>query len=124
MKIKRIGNYSASMIVGLVFVLYLFYSCKHDGIPATDMTPVPFSKVKVIYSSYCGTCHNGNGGESRYNFNDSIDIINSVVPYNASKSKSYQSMTSTIQIMPPDKALPTNERTLIRIWIEQGASPY
>jgi uncharacterized membrane protein len=72
---------------------------------------------------YCGKCHNGNDGESRLNLNDSIGIINAVVPYNADKSKAYQAMVSTLQIMPPDIAMTSNERTLIRLWIEQGASP-
>lgn len=121
MKIKRFGFYSASLLIGLVPVLFLVNSCKHDGIPATDMAPVSFAEVQVIYSSYCGKCHDGKSGESRYNFNDPIDILNSVVAGNASKSKSYQSMISTIQIMPPDIAMPTSKRTLIRLWIEQGA---
>ena len=120
---KNIKTDITALLLGLVFLLFPFYSCKHDEIPANEMTPVSFSKVKVIFSSYCGTCHNDKDPESGYNFNDSNDILNSVVPHNASKSKSYKAMTSTIQIMPPDKAMPTNERTLIRIWIEQGSNP-
>lgn len=123
MKKPRFTLFSAWLILGLCFALLMTNSCQHDGISADQMTPVPFSKVKVIFSSYCGSCHDGKDGEIRYNFNDSIDILNSVIPFNAAKSKSYQAITSTFEIMPPDKALPTNERTLIRLWIEQGAKP-
>lgn len=121
MKIKQLGFLSASLI--LVFILFMSNSCKHDGIPVTEMSPVPFSEVKPIFQNYCGTCHNGIGRESRLNLNDSIGILKAVVPFNASKSKAYQSMISTFQIMPPNIAMPTNKRTLIRIWIEQGANP-
>jgi hypothetical protein len=117
----RFRLFSVWVILGFVFALVITSSCKHDGIPADQLAPVPFSKVKVIYTSYCGTCHNGAGNELPYNFNETNDIIGSVVPYDASKSKSYKAMTSTFQIMPPDGSLPTSDRTLIRIWIEQGA---
>lgn len=119
----RFGLFSAWLMIGLGFALMPISSCKHDGIPADQLPPVPFSKVKVIFSSYCGKCHDGKSDGPSYNFNDSIDIIRSVVPYNASKSKPYQSMISTFQIMPPDGSMPTSDRTLIRIWIEQGAKP-
>lgn len=116
--------FSAKLIILFGCSLLILISCKHNEIPANTLPTVPFSKIKVIYSSYCATCHNGTG-ELRYNFNDSIDIRNSVVPFNVSKSKSYESMISTFQIMPPIGAmpLPTNLRTLVRVWIEQGAKP-
>jgi hypothetical protein len=124
MKMKRFGFFSASLIIGLSSIFFLSNSCKHDGIPATDMAPVPFTQVQLIYSSYCGKCHGGGkGGESRLDLTGYTGIRNSVVPFNSSKSKSYQSMISTIQIMPPDVALPTNERILVRLWIDQGANP-
>lgn len=124
MKSKRTGLFSALLMLSLGSVLFLGNSCKHTGIPASEMAPVLFSQVKPIFQNYCGTCHNGNGRDSRLNLNDSIGILNSVVPFNASKSKAYQAMISTFQIMPPNIALPTNKRTLIWIWIQQGANPY
>ena len=113
--------FSAKLIFVLGCSLMIISSCKHDGIPADQLAPVPFSKVQLLFSSYCGKCHDGASSELKYNFNDPIDIIGSVVPYNSSKSKSYQSMISTFQIMPPQGAMPTSDRTLIRIWIDQGA---
>lgn len=119
----RIGLFSAWLILGIGFALMTISSCKHDGIPADQLPPVPFSKVEVIFVSYCGTCHDGKSDETNYNFNNPVDIRNSVVPFDASKSTSYKAMINTFQVMPPDRKLPTSDRTLIRIWIEQGAKP-
>ncbi|HAH25661.1 MAG TPA: hypothetical protein DCL77_18205 [Prolixibacteraceae bacterium] len=119
----QIRLYSAKLII-MLGCLLIISSCKHDAIPADQMTPVPFSQVKVIFTSYCAKCHDANGGgESRYSFTDYEGIMQAIVPFNASKSKAYQSMTSTLQLMPPDGAVPTSQRTLIRLWIEQGAKP-
>ena len=114
--------FSAKLIFVLGCSLLIISSCKHDGIPADQLPPIPFSKVQLIYGSYCGKCHDGKTNELKYNFYNPDEIIGSVVPYNSSKSKSYQSMISTLQIMPPPPdAMPTSDRTLIRIWIDQGA---
>ena len=125
MKFKRLGFFSASLMLGLAGVLFLGNSCKHDGIPADQVAQVSFSRVLPIFQNYCGTtgCHDGNGGESNYVFIDYPSIMQSITPGNADKSKAYQAMTSTFKIMPPNIALPTSKRTLIRLWIEQGAKP-
>jgi hypothetical protein len=123
MKMKRFGFFSASLIIGLSSIFFLSNSCKHDGIPADQFQKISFKEQIVpIFGNSCGTakCHDGTG-EARYNFNVATDITKSVVPYNASKSKAYQSMISTIQIMPPDGSLTANKRAIVRIWIEQGA---
>ncbi|HEX7584499.1 MAG TPA: c-type cytochrome domain-containing protein [Prolixibacteraceae bacterium] len=121
MKIKRLEFLSVSLI--LVSVLFLSSSCKHSGIPASEMAPVSFTEVQPIFQNYCGTCHNGSGRQGRLDLTNYAGIINSITPGNASKSKAYQAMISTFQIMPPNIAMPTNKRTLIRLWIEQGANP-
>jgi len=124
MKFKNHRSVVVLLFAGIVSVIFLLDSCKHDEIPVAKFAPVPFSDIKPIFQNYCGTCHNGNGTRnSRLNLNDSIGILRSVIPYNVSKSKAYQAMISTFQIMPPKIALPTSKRTLIRLWIEQGASP-
>jgi len=47
--------------------------------------------------------------------------MKAINPGNADKSKAYNAITSTFQLMPPNNALPAEKRTLIRLWIEQGA---
>jgi len=123
MKFERLVYFAILFAVVLFPSLIMFNSCKHDGIPATEFRTVHFSEVKPIFIMYCGKCHNGTDSEGGVNLNDSIGILKAVVPYNADKSKAYKAMVSTIQIMPPDIAMTSNERTLIRLWIEQGASP-
>lgn len=122
MNIKRLGFLSTSLF--LVIILFLNNSCKHDEIPANKFDPVPFTEVQQIFTDYCVKCHggSGNGNESGLDFRKIDGIYKTVTAGNASKSKSYQSMISTIQMMPPDIAVPTNKRTLFRIWIEQGAN--
>ncbi|MDP2337680.1 MAG: c-type cytochrome domain-containing protein [Bacteroidota bacterium] len=124
MKIRRLGFLSASMILGLVSVFFLVDSCSHSGVPADQMPQICFTdQVLPIFQNSCGTsgCHNGNGGESNYVFTNYASIMQAITPGNASKSKAYQAMISTFQLMPPNNALSTNKRTLIRLWIEQGA---
>jgi len=120
MNIKRLGLLSVSLIS--ISVLFLSNSCKHEGIPASEMAPVSFTEVQPIFQNYCGTCHSSGGSRgSRLDFTTYAGIVKEITPGNASKSKAYEAMISTFQIMPPSIALPTNKRTLIWLWIEQGA---
>ena len=123
MKLKRLGFFSILLAIIILPLIFIMNSCKHDGILADQMAPVPFSDVKQIYNDYCIKCHSGGGGESRLNFTDYAGIIKTVTPGNSAKSQSYQAMISTFRIMPPNIAMPTNKRTLIRLWIDQGANP-
>jgi uncharacterized membrane protein len=124
MNIKRFGNLYLPVIAGIAILFLLNNSCKHDGITADQMAPVAFAEVQQVYSDYCIRCHSGsNGGESRLDFSTYTGILRTVSPGNSSKSKSYQAMIKTFQIMPPNGAVPTSKRTLIRLWIDQGAKP-
>jgi len=123
MKFRRLSFLSASLIIGIGSTLMLVNSCKHEGIPADQMPEVCFqSEVLPIFQNSCGTtgCHSSDGGNG-YNFTDYSGIMKAITAGNADKSKAYQAITSTFQIMPPDNALPANKRTIIRLWIEQGA---
>jgi len=121
MNLKRFGNLSIPAIVSIAIMFLMNNACKHDGVPADQMAPVPFSKVEEVYTLYCVSCHYS-GGENGLDFSYPGGIRNSVTPGNSSTSKSYQAMISTFQIMPPNSAVPTSKRTLVRIWIDQGAN--
>ena len=126
MKFKRFGFFSASVFISLSAILLLNNSCKHDGTPTDQLPQVNFTEqVLPIFQTSCAIsgCHTANGGESRYVFSDYAGIMQAVVPGNADKSKAYKSMTSTFQLMPPNSALSTSQRTTIWLWIEQGANP-
>ena len=125
MNFKRQGYLSILISLVLLPQLFLLNSCQHSGVPADQMPQVCFTEqVLPIFQNSCATsgCHNGQGGESRYVFTDYASIMRAITPGNADKSKAYQAITSTFQLMPPNNALPESKRTLIRLWIEQGAN--
>lgn len=104
--------------------LWLIHSCSHEGIPADQMEQVCFTtQVLPIFQNSCSTtgCHDAATAEANYIFTDHANILKSITPGNASKSKAYQAITSHSEIMPPGNPLPIDKRILIRIWIEQGA---
>lgn len=98
-------------------------SCTHD----TDITGLPevcFERdVLPIFERSCAmaNCHSSGSEESLTGYND---IVRYVVPGNAQKSEIYQVISSAwgIRRMPPDLPLSIDNRTIIRLWIEQGAT--
>lgn len=123
MTFKRLGYLSIVMAFVLLPLVFLVNSCKHDGVPADQMPQICFTnQVLPIFQNSCGTtgCHGGSQGHG-YNFTTYAGIMQAITPGNSAKSKAYQAITSTFQIMPPNNPLSTNDRTLIRLWIDQGA---
>jgi len=120
---KRLGYISLLIIIVLLPCLFMINSCKHDGIPAEQFRKICFNTEVLPIFGNCtvGNCHNGTGGESGYSYGDYGSIMASVTAGNSSKSKAYQAMISTIQLMPPGNALSVSSRTIIRLWIDQGA---
>lgn len=121
MKNKRNGFLKMSLMIGMGFMLFLVSSCKHDGVPADQLPQIPFSEVLPIFTQNCATCHDGNGGSHGLSFSNYTSIMRSIQAGNSSKSEAYQAMISTFQLMPPNNPLTTSQRTLIRLWIDQGA---
>lgn len=113
---------SATVII--ISSLFMAVSCKHEGIPADQLPPVCFNQqVLPIFQNSCAIsgCHNAEGGESGYVFTDYSNIMKAISPGDASKSKAYKAITSSLQLMPPHNPLPSDKRILIRVWIDQGA---
>jgi len=121
MKNKRIGFLKLSLMIGIGFILFLVNSCKHDGIAVDQLPQIHFSEVLPIFTQNCATCHGGSGESRGLAFTDYTSIMRSIQAGNSSKSKAYQAMISTFQLMPPNNPLTTSQRTLIRLWIDQGA---
>jgi len=122
MKQKQVAFLKLLFISG---ILFLISSCKHDGTLASEMPTINFTEqVLPIFQNSCATsgCHDSRG-ESGYVFTDYSNIMKGITPGNADKSKAYKAMTSTLMLMPPDNALSTSQRTIIWLWIEQGAKP-
>jgi mono/diheme cytochrome c family protein len=121
MKNKRIGFFKLSLMIGIGFMFFLVNSCKHDGVPADQLPQIPFSEVLPIFSANCASCHGGNGGTGGLKLTDYASISRAVQAGNSSKSKAYQAMISTFQLMPPNNPLTTSQRIKVRLWIDQGA---
>ena len=99
-------------------------SCTHDA-KISDLPQICFDRdVLPVYLNNCAIsgCHNGNGRESRMALNDYASISSTVVPFNPDASQSYKAIIATwSNRMPPGQPLTQENRTIIRLWIEQGA---
>jgi len=121
MKDNRNGFLKMPLMIGIGFLLFLISSCKHDGVPMDQLPQIPFSDVLPIFTQNCATCHDGKGGSGDFALTDYTSIMRYIQAGNSSKSKAYQAMISTFQLMPPKNPLTTSQRTMIRLWIDQGA---
>jgi hypothetical protein len=116
-------TFSLALLLILTTISWIA-SCTHDA-RITDMPEVCFEgDVLPIFINSCAIsgCHDG-GGESRMVLDNYVDISHSVVPGNPNSSRVYQAIiTKTGESkMPPGQPLSLENRTLIRLWIEQGA---
>jgi hypothetical protein len=116
-----------SFILASLFTLAtvsLIFSCVHKA-DISDLPEVCFDNdVLPIFSNSCAKpgCHDGTG-ESELILNSFATISYTVVPFDPEASQSYKAITTTWgeMKMPPDEPLTKDNRTIIRLWIEQGA---
>jgi hypothetical protein len=100
-------------------------SCTHKS-DISGLPVVCFERdILPIYTNSCAIsgCHDGRGRESGRALNNYNDIVSTVVPGNPGGSSSYKAIISKWgeNKMPPDQPISLDNRTLIRVWIEQGA---
>lgn len=122
MKLDRIYLVLGSII--FFTIISWVTSCTHLN-DLTDLPEVCFEgDILPIFANSCAIsgCHDGQG-ESDLRFNNYLDISHAVVPGDPYSSKAYKAIIATFgeNKMPPDQPLSLDNRTLIRIWIEQGA---
>lgn len=119
----RRASFVWAAIAFLFFTLIIsFNSCKHEGIPADQFPEICFQdQILPIFQNSCASCHGGTHPEAGLDFSTYSGIMKAISPGDADKSKAYQAITSTFQLMPPNNALPEDKRILIRLWINQGA---
>jgi len=115
------------LLPGLIFILTILSwisSCTHKA----DLENIPeicFERdVLPVFRNSCAIsgCHDGQG-ESELVLNNYVSISHAVEAGNPYSSKAYKSIiaVSGENRMPPDKPLSLENRSLIRLWIEQGA---
>lgn len=121
---EKIQDRPKWLILFTIILLFVASSCKHDSIPADQFEQICFTEqVLPIFQNSCGTsgCHDSKSAKNGLSYIDYTSIMKSITPGDAAKSKAYQAITSVFEIMPPDNPLPQDKRTIIRVWIEQGA---
>lgn len=110
----------------LVGVTLLTLSCSHESDMLDSFAEVCFeSDVLPVFQNSCGIsgCHDGNE-EANYILTSFDGIRNSVVAGDPDASPSYLALTlkGSEGMMPPGQPLSQTNRTLIRLWIYQGAN--
>jgi hypothetical protein len=99
-------------------------SCRHND-DITNLSPVCFdADILPIFQTNCAIsgCHDGGGEVNLSTYNG---IMNGITAGSASKSRYYTVMTNpwSLEMMPPDRPVSLENRTKIKVWIEQGAKP-
>jgi len=112
-----------AIILAITSILWIA-SCTHEP----DLTGIPEicfeGDILPIFKNSCAIsgCHDGSG-ESDLILNSYQNIMEGIRPGDPSRSEIYRAITATSgeDKMPPDQPLSSDNRTLIRVWIEQGA---
>ncbi len=123
MKLSRahiLPVYIIPVIIGINLL-----SCKHETVFPDNFPEICFEReVLPIFRNSCAItgCHDGSG-EDDYILTDYLGISHSVASGKPYESEVYKAITakSGDDRMPPDKPLSIENRTIIRLWIEQGA---
>jgi hypothetical protein len=113
-------------LLPLVLLLpFLFTNaCKHDPQGIDQLDTICFqTQILPILQTACGRCHGAGGGTGGFSPANYTSIMRSVTPGSAVKSTLYKVITEVNggNMMPPDRPLTKDQRTLILVWIEQGA---
>jgi hypothetical protein len=121
---KAITTYLFFAVIMLITSILWIASCTHEP----DLTGIPEicfeGSILPIFKNSCAIsgCHDGSG-ESDLILNNYQNIMEGIKPGDPSGSKIYKAITATSgeDKMPPDQPLTADNRTLISVWIEQGA---
>jgi hypothetical protein len=122
MKYDKVYPFFLTLVSLTIF--FFISSCTHT--PVIDNIPeVCFEKdVLPIFQNNCAIsgCHSGTG-ESHFKLDSYSSISESVVAGKPYSSRAYNAIISAFgdNLMPPGQPLSLNNRTIIRLWIEQGA---
>jgi len=108
----------------LIILILIINSCKHDNIEPGKYPAICFTKqILPIFTSNCARpdCHDQTGAAGLVL--DSYEgIITGIKKGDANGSSIYKAITNVWDnMMPPDRPLPQELRTLLYLWIEQGA---
>lgn len=125
MRIKIKLVYFSLVLVFIIVSFSWITSCKHNA-DITDIPEICFARdVLPVFKNNCAIsgCHDGQG-ESHLILNNYTDIQGGVIPGKPYSSRFYKAIIASggENIMPPGQRLSLENRTIIRLWIEQGAA--
>lgn len=127
MDIRRLLVIGLTLMLIGTMILSVILSCKHESEGIDQLDPICFeTKILPIFQASCALsgCHDSPGEESEYVFTDYTHIMEAITPGDPNSSPAYTSLISASGeegLMPPGQPLSKQNRTLIRVWIEQGA---
>lgn len=115
-----------SLLCGLLILLtaVYMYSCRHETISLNDFPEIKFSsQVLPIFTANCAIsgCHNGSGDGEMMNLSSYDGIIKGIVKGKPYSSRIYNSIINEYEGMPPSGPMGIKARSIIKLWIEQGA---
>jgi len=124
----KIVSFPIVLFFSVIFIVSL-PSCTHDPVGIDMLQPVCFdSLVMPILQTSCGKsgCHGSGsdeGGFALTGYSSLMPLVNAGDPRG---SKLYQIITdiNSEEMMPPDQPLSKEQRTIIEVWIAQGAIQY
>lgn len=123
MKIDKVYFFLA--VVTIASAYFWVSSCRHDpGIPAGTPEICFDREVLPIFQNNCAMtgCHGGSG-RSRMNLTTFDGIAGEVSAFNPDQSRLYLAIIGRGEgLMPPRNPLTIESRTIIRLWILQGAT--
>lgn len=124
MLVKRVFLFATVVCFLLPFLI--IDSCRHEpyGIDLLDTVCFNTQVLPTLLTS-CGisACHDAVAAEGGFMATDYESVLSAVKPFNAIGSKLYRVITdiNSENFMPPGRPLSKEQRSLIMVWIEQGA---
>jgi hypothetical protein len=115
--------------LGITFIalfLLITTSCRHDD-DISQLPDVCFeTEILPVFKTNCAIsgCHGSGGNAGGLNLSSYQGIMQGVTAGNANKSHVYRVLSnvwSVESMMPPDRPLSEENRSKIKVWIEQGA---
>jgi hypothetical protein len=106
--------------------LLAFVSCRHDPEFINEPDTICFEEqILPVLQNSCGIsgCHDGGSGAEGFSAADYQSVMRIVTAGDVHASKLYRVITDIWgeYMMPPDRPLTLEQRTVIHIWIAQGA---
>jgi hypothetical protein len=117
----------ASLFIIFIVALVLAHSCTHEPSGIEELDTICFeSQVLPLLQTSCGMsgCHSGGSAQEGFDVSNYGTIMDAVTPGDPRASTLYKVITAVNAevFMPPDNPLTREQRTIIQLWILQGAN--